>query len=79
MKRRNLAQVPRVWTQALRAGDTRLRSPVVEFNPTIAHSTQAGGACGRHEVTVNRRALVALGRPVDVMQCTRQEAGSGWA
>ena len=33
MKRPNLAKVPRVWTVALRAGDTRLRSPVVEVTP----------------------------------------------
>jgi hypothetical protein len=74
MKRPNLSQVPRVWTYALRAGDTRLRSPVVEFNPRSVETTLSGGARGRHEVRVDRRALLALGRPVDVMRCSLKEA-----
>jgi hypothetical protein len=74
MQRPSLAKVPRVWTVALRAGDTRLRSPVVEFRPREADETQAGGRCGRHEVSVDRQALITLGRPVDVAGCTVHEA-----
>src|SRR5687768_16009656 len=72
-ERPSLRRPPRCWCVAVRAGDTRLRVPLVDVQPQEAVRS---GREGANRVTLDRQAVVALCERVKVDGLTLDEAAA---